>query len=407
MNYDASNLLPLKDAFVSVEEIQHPFDSEETEQQQTLGRGIRMYERLLEASAVLQTSLELGEILRRILLIVQETGFDRARLYLLSTDRQSLIGVAQVGTAENSFTGINWRVADDDFFHKLVREPRPHIFQRDAGRPEHSEAHLDKEGIAEWACVPLLLRGEVIGHLSADNKYSRRPIFESELAPLALFSAHAAAAIEKAQLMQETAQWASQLDALRRTTLTITSSPTFERGKLLSTVIAQAVELLNAKSGGVYEYLPELGELVLVADHNRLERVGNRLKVGEGAAGKLVLSGAAFQVTDDYNSVHDYNNLPSFGAVLEVPLRWQERIIGVLYVDDEVGRKFSHEDARLLGLFADQAAIVIVNQELAARDEEKLKRLEKLSRASTEIMSSLGKLKSQELLTLIAKHATK
>jgi GAF domain-containing protein len=33
----------------------------------------------------------------------------------------------------------------------------------------------------------------------------------------------------------------------------------------------------------------------------------------------------------------------------------------VIYVDDQAAREFSHHDAHLLGLLADQAAIAMVN----------------------------------------------
>jgi PAS domain-containing protein len=61
--------------------------------------------------------------------------------------------------------------------------------------------------------------------------------------------------------------------------------------------------------------------------------------------------------------------------VLEVPLKWKGKTIGVLYMEDEVGRKFTAEDAHLLALFADQAAIALVNSDLVAKDTEMVEEL--------------------------------
>ena len=369
-----------------------------------------LLERLLESSSALLSEYSRSEVLRRILQVVQESGFDRARLYLLSSDGLIVKGEAAVGMNEASFVGVEWPVAIDHHFQYLLAAQRPLIFRPNQGPPEHIEERLDKEGLNEWVSVPLLLRGKMIGQLSADNKFSRRPILESELEPLKLFAALAAAAIEKAELIEKAEQRAKELAALQRTTQVITSTPSLERPKLLRTIIAQAVELLQAKSGGLYEYHAERSELVLVADHSRQDFVGKILKAGEGVAGRLVLSGEPFRIIENYNDHPDRAAISEtqhhFSAVLEVPLKWQERTIGVLYVDDQVGRKFTPEDARLLALFANQAAIELVKQELLAQDEEKLKRLEKLSRSTTEIMSKLGKLKRHELLTLVARHAT-
>ncbi|HKQ93365.1 MAG TPA: GAF domain-containing protein [Blastocatellia bacterium] len=331
-----------------------------------------LLDRLTEGSAALLSGRNRQEVLDRILLIVRDSGFDRVRLYLLSDEGRSLKGEAQSGMNRSNFIGVEWPVAQDHHFRKLLEDPRPRVFTFEAGRPEHSEEGLDKEDVEEWAGVPLRSGDKVIGHLSADNKYSRRKILEEELRPLALFAAQAAAAIEKADLIERAEQRARQLEALRLTTLAITSTEASERRTLLRTIIEHAAGLLSAKSGGIYEHHPERGELELIADHNRPDFVGKVLKIGDGMAGRLVQSGEDYRIVDDYNTHPDrsdiYGGRRLFGAVLEVPLRWRARILGVLYVDDDVGRKFTPEDARLLGLFADQSAIVIVNQELITRD---------------------------------------
>jgi PAS domain S-box-containing protein len=332
----------------------------------------KLLDRLMEGSAALLSGRNRQEVLDRILQIVRDSGFDRARLYLISDGGRYLKGVAQSGMKHSSFIGVEWPVDQDHHFRQLLEDPRPRVFTLEAGRPEHSEEGLDKENVEEWAGVPLRLRDKVIGHLSADNKYSRRKILEEELGPLALFAAQAAAAIEKADWIESAEQRAEQLEALRRTTLAITSPDALERRTLLRTIIGQSVGLLRAKSGGIYEYHLERGELELIADHKRPDFVGNVLKVGDGMAGRLVQSGEPYRIVDDYNTHPDrsdiYGGRRLFGAVLEVPLRWRGRTLGVLYVDDDVGRKFAPEDARLLGLFADQSAIAIVNQDLITRD---------------------------------------
>lgn len=369
-----------------------------------------LLERLMESSAALLSENNRQDVLRRILQVVRDSGFDRARLYLLSDDEKMLRGVAQAGMNDSHFDGIEWPVATDCHLQKLLTERKPLILKPVSGEPKHSEERLAKEGLDEWVSVPLSLRGKVIGQLSADNKFSRRPISEQELEPLKLFADLAAAAIEKAELIEKTERRTKELEALQRTTQAVTSAPSLERPTLLRTIIAQAVELLQARSGGLYEYHSERGELVLVEDHNRQDFTGKILKVGEGFAGKLVLSGEPYRIAGNYNEHPDraviFESQRFFEAVLEVPLRWQEQVIGVLYVDDEKGREFTAEDARLLALFANQAAIELVKQGLLAQDEEKLRRLEKLSHSTTEIMSNLGKVKRHGLLALVARHAT-
>ncbi len=149
---------------------------------------------------------------------------------------------------------------------------------------------------------------------------------------------------------------------------------------LLNMTIERATKLLNARSGGIYEYDAQRGELRLVADTNRSNLLGTVLRVGEGMAGRLVQSNAPFLTVEDYNHWSGragmYHSMRPFGAVIEVPLNAQNRIVGVLYVDAEVGRVFTADDARLLRLFADSAAAAIAHAKLAAQEMEKLRRLE-------------------------------
>lgn len=155
----------------------------------------QILEQLMKTSAALLSSQNQQETLNRILRGIQAIGFDRARLYLLADNGKLLVGKAQVGMDER-FIEVKWPVADDCYMQAIIADRGPHVFKREAGKPLHSEEFLDKEGIDEWACVPLLLRGEVIGKISADNKHSRRPIVAQELMPITLFASQAAAVIE-------------------------------------------------------------------------------------------------------------------------------------------------------------------------------------------------------------------
>ena len=184
------------------------------------------------------------------------------------------------------------------------------------------------------------------------------------------------------------------LAAHRRTTRLLTSAR--DRHQLVLTIAEQAVDLLGARGGGIYEYDRQIERLRIIADC-RPERIGITLGVGEGVAGKLVLPGAP-----QYLFVPDYGAWPErapvfgsgdsiqFGAVVGVPLRWHDGPIGVLYLDDEVGRVFTRRDVAELRQFADQAAIALANADLIERDRALLARLERLSRVTGEIMSDLA-----------------
>jgi PAS domain S-box-containing protein len=179
--------------------------------------------------------------------------------------------------------------------------------------------------------------------------------------------------------------------------------------ELLNMTIERATKLLNARSGGIYEYDSQRGELHLVADTNRSSLLGTVLRVGEGMAGRLVQSNAPFLAVEDYNRwsgrARMYQSTRPFGAVIEVPLIAQSRIVGVLYVDAEVGRVFTADDARLLRLFADSAAAAIDHAKLAASEMEKLRRLEAIVKATQATAADRDEVSLEDRLRSIIRNA--
>ncbi|MCA9901765.1 MAG: GAF domain-containing protein [Ardenticatenaceae bacterium] len=218
---------------------------------------------------------------------------------------------------------------------------------------------------------------------------------------------------------QETAEWRremlhtqSQLSKLRQTTRAMTNQA--ERDDLLCLILQQAVTLLGGKSGGIYEYDPTCEKLTVVVEYGRTAHTANgvTLQKGEGMAGQLVATGEPYLIVDRYADFAGKAGLFATerpdNAVVEVLLRlkWHDRIMGVLYIDDEVGREFTPKDARQLAVFADQAAIAMANADLQLRDSTKVTRLQKLSLAASQIMSQLGRISQDALLELVARHAT-
>jgi PAS domain S-box-containing protein len=252
--------------------------------------------------------------------------------------------------------------------------------------------------------VPIIGKNGPVGAFSLDSIRRKRKFTKKELELCKVFAAQAAIVIENSQLF-------GQLETLRKAMMAITS-PSEPEG-LLRTIVGKAIELLNGKSGGIYEFDPERGRLKVVADHNRDVHVGRTLELGEGIAGRLVESGAPYKIVDDYNTWEGraaiYEDERRYGAVLEVPFKWDGNIIGVLYVTDEVGRKFTENDAARLAMFADYAAVPLISrlsQSLNARDSAKLKRLERLSEVSKDFLSDLGSSSLDDRLNLIARYAT-
>ncbi len=168
-----------------------------------------------------------------------------------------------------------------------------------------------------------------------------------------------------------------ELAALQATLLDITAP--HELTSLLHAIVERATQLIKADGGGLYLCDPERRQVRCVVSYNTpRDYTGVTLAYGEGAAGRVAQTGEPLLIAN-YRTwagrAAVYEEDQPFRAVLSVPIRWQGQVTGVLHALRSEDRPFSQEDATLLSLFADHAAVVIANarhrqemqQELAER----------------------------------------
>ena len=197
---------------------------------------------------------------------------------------------------------------------------------------------------------------------------------------------------ERKQGEQALAQRASELAALYETSLDITAQR--EVSDLLEMVIARATKLVGVPLGGLYLMRPDGHSLEMVFSLGIEGVRGKVLQLGEGLSGRVALSGEPMMVAD-YAAWEGrspiYEGLP-VRRVLAVPMKHAGRVIGVINVTDNVSTEpFSEDQVRLVSLFADQAAIAVVNARLL---ESEQKRSAELAR-SKGLMAALSQVAAQ------------
>lgn len=140
--------------------------------------------------------------------------------------------------------------------------------------------------------------------------------------------------------------------------------------KLLEKIVAEAAQLLHGKGGVVY--LLSNGsrqDLTLVASKGlskQYMKVGDVLPAGQGLA-REVIETKQYRIVDNYSEYHNKVDVLAgfYTAVVEVPLLFDNEVIGVLGVfDDHEKRVFTEEDAAILEKLAAQAALALYNGRL-------------------------------------------
>jgi len=359
-------------------------------QAQMMGRARTILERWIEANRALYDGRGKEEILRQVLLGVEAVGFDRVRLYFLSDDGSQLVGKVAVGM-DVPFEGLAWPVADDDKMRILINDPYPHVFTPRPGALSPREITLGKEGVKEWASVPVLLQDKVIGNLSADNKRSGRPITGQDLAMLALFASQVAAVIAGLENAEKDKEKLKLLGKLTEMTQEIVGNLGAVNLDTQLTLIARhAAELLEAEACGVLLVERE-GYLSLEASYGHRKgsfRKGKEFAIvsgrGTGLTGHIAYEGKLFRAHGEGLLDHfTVNNAEAHHApsgrcysLLAAPLlkrveNQEMKLVGLLRADNKKGEDgrpspslgFSEEDAWVLQIFAEAVVVALETAE--------------------------------------------
>jgi len=193
------------------------------------------------------------------------------------------------------------------------------------------------------------------------------------------------------RIHEETQRRAEELSALQETMLDITGQ--LDMSQLLAAIIERARKLVGATGGLIHLYDAERGELRCCVSHN-LEKdyTGLTLAVGEGVAGKVVQSGEPLVVTDHRTWEGKSAQVADSAAraVVAVPLKWRDEIIGVLDIMNTSSEKsFDERDVHLLTLFANQAAIAIQNARLYEEIHRRAERLAVVNHIARAVIATL------------------
>jgi len=165
-----------------------------------------------------------------------------------------------------------------------------------------------------------------------------------------------------------------QLSALYEVGKSITSTLYLE--EVLKLITRKTTKIMDGSSCTLRLLDPEGQELVLKCSYGlgqHICKVKKTVKIGEGVVGRVARSGRPCIINDirkakryKYPNIAKQKGLLSFVAV---PLVQRNKTIGVLSVYSKKINRYSEDDARLLSMFASQAAIAIENATLYERAE--------------------------------------
>jgi PAS domain S-box-containing protein len=207
---------------------------------------------------------------------------------------------------------------------------------------------------------------------------------------------------DRKQAEQVLRQYADEQAVLLDSAFQLTSQLSTQ--DVLRGILKNAIDLMMARTAVIALYEPDRDELVVTMAYDRDQGVAQkmiaiRLRPGDGAIGQAFQRGRTLVINDYPTWEGRPAVLPAteqlISALVAVPLLGRHTILGVLFItSDEHKLRFDEHDAKLIELFAVQAAIALENAQLYERQQDQYHRLQDAQArlVQAEKMSALGRL---------------
>ena len=199
-----------------------------------------------------------------------------------------------------------------------------------------------------------------------------------------------ALAVAKTCLVEQVRRRVEELIFLNRVGRAVTSS--LDLDQVLTTVMQEAKELLQAEAASVMLLDEESGELVFetAVGLGSEKAKGLRLPPGQGIAGWVARENRPLLVPDVKQTERFYRDIDlitglATRSILAVPLQVRDQVIGVIEAVNKVGGHFTQADEELLSSLAQSAAIAVENARLY---QDLHDRMEELKRTQAQLIQS-------------------
>jgi len=323
--------------------------------------GYEIAEILCQAGTAVAATLEREQAIDRILeQLAQVVPYDSATVQLLREEYLEIVG-ARGWTDPESVVGLRFPVPGDNPNTVVIQERRPYIMG-DAPGPYATFVGTSSH-IRSWLGVPLIIHDQVIGMLSVDS--AQPDYFTSLHARLVTaFASQVAVAIENSRLYAQAQQRVAELEALRGTSLKLSS--TLDLSAVLDSIAESALNLVGATDCLIYLYDAASDSFSFgTALGGWLEKDTVTLPRRGGVTATVAQEGQPVVIDDAVG--HPLFSSPeakrwNVQATAAFPLQRAGRVLGVLHVIFVAQpHTFREEELRVLGLLADQAAIALEN----------------------------------------------
>jgi PAS domain S-box-containing protein len=365
----------------------------------------RLADTLREVAAVVSSTLSVDQVIEAILdQLRYVVHYDSATMQVLNGDQLIITGGRGWDKIEDVL-GLTFDITDDNPNAVVMRTRAPHIVP-DTQTMYAAFRKPPHHHIRSWLGIPLLFGDSLLGMIALDS--TELDHYTQEDAQLALtFAKQVAVALQNAQLFEQARQYANRLRLINEVGVEITSILNVDH------LIARVSQLVE-NNFGYYTSIALVEEDYLFwpmrdSQQSKPDRrgwqadmypraIGDRGIIGWAAeSGQTVVVPDMTQDPRYLGGLRGEASLPDkiIRSEVAIPLKVQDRIIGVLDVQSDRAEGFDENDVLVLQALANQAAVAIANAQLFEHVSQLSQELELRVRERTEALA-----KTLEDLTL-------
>jgi signal transduction histidine kinase/ActR/RegA family two-component response regulator/putative methionine-R-sulfoxide reductase with GAF domain len=373
---------------------------ENTRLSQRLSRSQGLYRTLQEVVALVNSTLDLDQVLNEIL---KQLGrilpYESASIHLLHANRLSY--AAGRGFPVDSHPETELSAGENAIFQEIGQTKQSMVIDDVREHPDwHTKPGL--EYIRSWIGAPLVVKDQVIGYLTLDHSQVGT-YTQEDVQIVDTLTRQVAIAIENARLYTETRRWAEEQAALN--TVATAASSSLNLKKMLDHVLDAVQKLFDVDAAEVRLLAESGGALHVAARRSRA--------TSTGIASPPISN-------SDYATLAWRENRPVFTsqpflaegrtkepgeAVAAVPLRSKERLLGSLSIISYRSRQFMAREISLMEAIGYQLSLAIENahlyEQLKESEARKTSLLHELEKSLQELQQAQAKLVQSEKLAAI------
>ncbi|MCZ6625127.1 MAG: GAF domain-containing protein, partial [Deltaproteobacteria bacterium] len=337
----------------------------------------------LDAQAIVHSAL---------LKTIEVLQVDAGRLYLMDEHDRVLRLRAHHGLPPEAISDYDHYTPEEGIIGRIFTECRPIVFSDAASDPSYEalarQGKGKKLGFQSSAGIAIVAKGVPVGVVHVFSR-AVREFSPQDIEMLSAIGGQIGIAIENSRLFQEAVQRKVELATL----LEINKGLAGLIGQegLLPKIAEETKRLLKVEM--VAFRLVEGEELVAVKGVEVLPGLKPRIKIGESLTGKIVIENTPLLVEDlqeDPRLIEAHRTIfrkYGYRSFLGVPLRVEDKVVGILSIYTKTTRSFTWAEVELLSGIADLAALAVDKSRLYREQTRRRKHAEALLEISQAIKS--------------------